>query len=104
VKPAPFDYHVAASVDEAAQLLAELGDDVKLLAGGQSLIPMLALRLAAFDHLVDIGRVTGLQGIERRNGDLWVGAGTSQATVGASAAVAAAVPLLAKATPLIGHF
>ncbi len=75
-----------------------------MLAGGQSLIPMLALRLAVFDHLVDIGRIAELKGIERRDGDLWIGAGTTEAAVGASAEVASAVPLLARATPLIGHF
>jgi carbon-monoxide dehydrogenase medium subunit len=57
-----------------------------------------------FEHLVDIGRIADLQGIERRNGALWIGAATTQATVGASTAVATAVPLLARATPLIGHF
>ena len=104
MKPAPFEYHVPATAAEAAGLLAELGDEAKVLAGGQSLIPMLALRLAVFDHLVDIGRIDELKGIERRNGSLRIGAGTTQATVGASAEVAAAVPLLARATPFIGHF
>ena len=65
---------------------------------------MLALRLAVFDHLIDVGRIGELQGIERRNGSLWVGAGTTEAAVGASAEVATAVPLLSKATPFIGHF
>jgi carbon-monoxide dehydrogenase medium subunit len=104
VKPAPFAYHVPNTVDEATQLLAELGDDAKLLAGGQSLIPMLALRLAAFEHLVDIGRLAEITGTARRDGALWIGAGTQQATIEASTDVASAVPLLAKATPLIGHF
>ncbi len=104
MKPAPFDYHVPATAAEAVSLLAELGDEAKVLAGGQSLIPMLALRLAVFDHLVDIGRIDELVGIERRNGDLWIGAGTTDAAVGASAEVAAAVPLLTRATPFIGHF
>ncbi|HEY8526660.1 MAG TPA: xanthine dehydrogenase family protein subunit M [Acidimicrobiales bacterium] len=103
MKPAPFEYHAPATAAEAAALLAELGDGAKVLAGGQSLVPMLALRLAVFDHLVDIGRVDELRGIERRNGSLWVGAGTTEAAVEASPEVAAAVPLLAKATPLIGH-
>jgi len=57
VKPAPFRYHRPDSADEAVALLAELGDDAKVLAGGQSLIPMLSLRLTAFDHLVDVGRI-----------------------------------------------
>src|SRR5882672_1562286 len=65
---------------------------------------MLALRLAVFEHLVDIGRIAELSGIERRDGALWIGAATTQAAVEASAEVASAVPLLALATPLIGHF
>jgi aerobic carbon-monoxide dehydrogenase medium subunit len=104
MKPAAFEYHRPSTAAEAAALLGELGDDAKVLAGGQSLIPMLALRLAYFDHLVDIGRVAELQGIERRNGDLWIGAGTIDAAVGASAEVASSVPLLTKVTPFIGHF
>jgi carbon-monoxide dehydrogenase medium subunit len=104
VKPAPFQYHQPRTVEEAASLLTELGDDAKVLAGGQSLIPMLALRLTAFDHLVDIGRIDSLRGVERRNGSLWVGATTTEAAVEHDAEVAAAVPMLARATPFIGHF
>jgi aerobic carbon-monoxide dehydrogenase medium subunit len=104
VKPAPFDYHAPSTVDEAVALLAELGDGAKVLAGGQSLVPMLALRLAIFDHLVDLRRVEELRSIERRDGTLWIGAGTTQTAIEASAEVAAASPLLARATPFIGHF
>jgi carbon-monoxide dehydrogenase medium subunit len=104
MKPAPFEYHAPATLEGAVSALADLGEGAKVLAGGQSLIPMMALRLANFDHLVDIGRVTELQGIERRDGHLWVGAGTTEAAVGASPEVAGAVPLLSRATPLIGHF
>jgi carbon-monoxide dehydrogenase medium subunit len=103
MKAAPFEYHRPASVREATELLAELGDEAKVLAGGQSLVPMLALRLAVFEHLVDISRLDELCGIERRDGSLWVGAGTTEATVEHDAEVATAVPLLARATPLIGH-
>ena len=104
MKPSSFEYHAPRSAAEAVGLLAELGDEAKVLAGGQSLIPMLALRLAVFEHLVDVGRVDELAGIERRNGSLWVGAGTTEAAVERSAEVAAAVPLLSRATPYIGHF
>jgi aerobic carbon-monoxide dehydrogenase medium subunit len=104
VKPASFEYHAPDTAVEAAALLSELGEEAKVLAGGQSLIPMLALRLAGFDHLVDIGRVAEMKGIERRDEALWIGAGTTQAVVGASAEVASTVPLLARSTPLIGHF
>jgi carbon-monoxide dehydrogenase medium subunit len=104
VKPAQFEYHAPDAVAEAVALLDELGDGAKVLAGGQSLIPMLALRLAVFEHLVDVGRIAELSGIERRNGDLWIGAVTTYAAVEASAEVVTSVPLLAKATPLVGHF
>jgi aerobic carbon-monoxide dehydrogenase medium subunit len=104
MKPAPFEYHAPTTAAEAVALLAELGDEAKLLAGGQSLIPMLALRLAAFEHLVDLGRVDELRGIERTNGSVRIGAGTTQAAIERSAEVASAVPLLARATPHIGHF
>jgi carbon-monoxide dehydrogenase medium subunit len=104
MKPAAFEYHAPRSLADAAAALAELGEGAKILAGGQSLIPMMALRLATFDHLVDVGRVDELSGIERSNGHLWVGAGTTEAAVGASEEVAAAVPLLSRVTPLIGHF
>lgn len=104
MKPASFEYHAPETVADAVRLLADLGDGAKLLAGGQSLIPILALRLGVFEHLVDIGRVDEVKGIERRDDTLWIGAGTTQATVESSAVVASEVPLLARATPLIGHF
>ena len=104
MKTAPFDYHRPDSIDAAAQLLAELGDEAKILAGGQSLVPMLALRLAFFDHLIDISRLDEIKGIECRNGSLWIGAGTTDATVGANDEVRTAVPLLTRVTPYIGHF
>lgn len=104
MKPAPFEYHAPETAAGAAKLLAELGDGAKVLAGGQSLVPMMALRLAVLEHLVDIGRIAELKGIEHRDGSLWIGAGTTQAAIEASASVASAAPLLAKATPLIGHF
>lgn len=103
MKPAPFEYHRPETAEDAVQLLAELGEGAKVLAGGQSLVPMLNLRLAVFDDLVDISRLDELVGIERRDGHLWIGAGTTEAAVERSAEVAAAVPLLARATPLIGH-
>ena len=103
MKPAPFTYHRPETLAEAVGLLADLGDEAKALAGGQSLVPMLAMRLSIFEHLVDIGRLREMQGIERRNGHLWIGGGTTEATVEHDAQVATDVPLLARATPLIGH-
>src|SRR3954452_17653833 len=104
MKPAPFAYHAPASIDDASALLAELGDEGKVLAGGQSLIPMLALRLTSFEHLVDIGRVPGLRGVEMRDGSVRIGAGTTEAAVGQSDIIAQSVPLLSRVTPLVGHF
>jgi len=104
LKPAPFEYHAPGTAEEVVSLLAELGDEAKVLAGGQSLVPILALRLSAFDHLVDLRRVGELRGIERVNGSVRIGAATTQATIERSSEVAAAVPLLARSTPFIGHF
>ncbi|MDO8365005.1 MAG: xanthine dehydrogenase family protein subunit M [Actinomycetota bacterium] len=104
MKPSPFTYHAPESIAEATALLAELGDDAKALAGGQSLVPMLSLRLAAFEHLVDLNRVAGLNAIERVNGHLRLGATVRQATAEHSAEVKSSVPLLARALPHIGHF
>jgi aerobic carbon-monoxide dehydrogenase medium subunit len=104
MKPAPFEYHVPTTVAEVVTTLAELGDDAKVLAGGQSLVPMLNLRLARFEHLVDIGRVPELRGIERRNGHVTIGAATRDVVIEGDATIAADAPLLAAATPYIGHF
>jgi len=104
VKPAPFEYHRPSTAAEAVETLAEFGDNAKILAGGQSLVALLALRLAVFEHLVDVGRIPELRGIERRDSSLWVGAATTDAAVERSAEVATAAPLLAKATPFVGHF
>jgi aerobic carbon-monoxide dehydrogenase medium subunit len=104
VKPAPFEYHAPESTSDATALLAEHGDDAKVLAGGQSLVPMLALRLTRFEQIVDLGRVDELRGIERVDGNLTIGAMTRQADVEHDATVRAAVPLLAEALPYVGHF
>jgi len=104
VKPAPFEYHAPSTAAEAVELLASLGDAAKLIAGGQSLVPVLAMRLAVFDHLIDIGRIESLRGISERGDQIWVGAGTTEAEIGQSGPISAKVPLLARATPLIGHF
>ncbi|CAM4452527.1 Carbon monoxide dehydrogenase medium chain [Mycobacterium basiliense] len=104
MKPASFDYHRPGTAEEAVSMLAELGEDAKILAGGQSLVPMLSMRLAYFDHLIDISRLSELQGIEQRGGHVWIGAGTTDAKVGANRLVRETVPLLAQVTPFIGHF
>lgn len=104
MKSAPFRYHAPATAAEAVTLLDDLGDGAKLLAGGQSLVPMLALRLAVFDDLVDVARIAELRGIEERDGALWIGAATTQSAIESDPRVSAAAPLLSRATPLIGHF
>src|SRR3954466_13078089 len=104
MKPAPFEYHRPDTVAEAVGLLAAHGEEAKPLAGGQSLVPMLALRLARFEHLVDVNFVDGLSGLDSGDGWLGIGAMTRQAAVERDASVAAGAPLLARATPLIGHF
>ena len=104
MKPAPFELHAPETVSEAMSLLAEHGDEAKVLAGGQSLVPILSLRLARFDHLVDLNRVRDLAGITRDNGSLRVGAMARHSAVERSPEVAADVPLLSRATAKVGHF
>jgi carbon-monoxide dehydrogenase medium subunit len=104
VKPAAFEYHAPERVDETVALLAEFGDDAKVLAGGQSLVPMLSLRLAYYDHLVDVGRVAELQGIRSEPDAVVIGATTVDAAVEHDTEIAKKVPLLTRVTPLIGHF
>ncbi|MDY6995995.1 MAG: FAD binding domain-containing protein [Actinomycetota bacterium] len=104
MKAAPFAYHRPESAKEAADILAELGEDAKILAGGQSLVPMLAMRLTHFENLIDISRVDELCGIDLDDGMVRVGATTSHALVGLDDEVADSVPLLTLATPHIGHF
>ena len=104
MKAAPFAYHRPDSVKEATDLLDEFGDDAKVLAGGQSLVPMLAMRLTHFENLIDISRIDELQSIDLCDDGVRVGAGTPHAFVGMDDEVADSVPLLTLATPYIGHF
>ena len=101
MKPAPFEYLRAASVDEAVAALATGADglEVKILAGGQSLVPLLALRMARPDVLVDINRVADLSDLALVNGVLHVGALTRHSAL----ATQTDHPLLAEATRWIGH-
>ena len=94
--PAAFDYHAPTSVEEALQLLGSSGD-VKVLAGGQSLIPVLKLRLAAPEVIVDLGRIESLRGIREDGDDLVIGAMTSHDDVARSPMVATHALLLSKA-------
>lgn len=104
MKPAPFAYHRATSVDEALALLAEHGADAKPLAGGQSLVPAMNFRLAQPAVLVDLDRVQELTGIrEAPNGGVALGAMTRQRTVERSDLVAARAPLVHATMPWIAH-
>jgi aerobic carbon-monoxide dehydrogenase medium subunit len=102
VIPASFDYVAASSTAHALKLLAEHGDDAKLLAGGHSLLPMMKLRLAAPEMLIDIGQVEELAGITVEGDELVIGATTRHADLAASALVRAGAPLLAHAAGLVG--
>ena len=99
--PGPFDYHRPSSLDEAVGLLADLGDEARVLAGGHSLIPMMKLRLAVPSHLVDLGRVDALQGVEERDGSLEIGAMTTQESLIRSSVVAERCPILIEAAEMI---
>jgi len=104
MKPPRFDYHAPASVDEALALLARHGDGARVLAGGQSLMPMLNFRLARPAHLVDINRVRGLDGIAAAaDGGLRLGALVRQRALERSPAVVERSPLIAQAMPFVGH-
>ena len=97
------EYKAPASVAEAVGLLAEYQDEASVLAGGQSLIPLLALRLARPAVLIDINGVGELSGVSAAGGRVTVGALTREYLAEESAVIADAVPLLAAALPLIGH-
>jgi carbon-monoxide dehydrogenase medium subunit len=99
--PPKFDYVAPRSLDEALEVLAEHGSDAKLLAGGQSLIPLLKLRFAAPAVLVDLNRLTGLDGFRESATHLHVGALTRHADAERSPLLAARYPLMAAAAPVI---
>ena len=103
MKPPKFDYHAPRSVDEAVALLARYGGDAKVLAGGQSLMPMLNFRLARPAALVDVNRIPALAYIREDNGTVAFGAMTRQRTIEFSPVVAAKLPLLREATRWVGH-
>jgi aerobic carbon-monoxide dehydrogenase medium subunit len=103
VKPAPFVHHAPVSVEEAVSVLGDVGHDGKVLAGGQSLIPILNMRLASPGHLVDINRVTGLASIEVSSGAVRVGALVRHAALERSEEAYAALPLLRQALVNVAH-
>lgn len=104
MKPAAFDYIRADSTEEVVQLLAEYGDDARILAGGQSLIAALNMRLAQPRVLIDISRVEELSRLRVGSNDLSVGAAVTQAATEKVVRDSNNIPLLAQAFPHLGHF
>jgi len=104
VKPAAFEYVRPRSLDEALDALADGGDDAKAIAGGQSLVPVLNMRLLRPALLVDLNRVPGLDGIAQANGGVRVGALVRQTAMESSPLVRRRIPLAAEALPHVGHF
>lgn len=92
--PATFDYHAPGSLADAITLLDKLGDDAKVLAGGMSLLPMLKIRLAQVGHLVDIGRIPGLDYIKEEGGTLKLGAATRETALERSDLIRTRYPIL----------
>jgi carbon-monoxide dehydrogenase medium subunit len=103
MKPAPFDYHRPASLAEVFDLLDRYGDDGRILAGGQSLVPALNMRLATARAVIDINRVPGLDAIRLAAEGLVLGALTRHETIERSPLVREHAPLLALAMPHVGH-
>jgi carbon-monoxide dehydrogenase medium subunit len=103
VKPPPFDYSAPTTLDEALTLLQELGEDARPLAGGQSLVPLLSLRLARPSHLIDLGRIPELATIDTSNGALAIGAMVRERAAERHDDIPRLAPLLSYALPLIGH-
>jgi carbon-monoxide dehydrogenase medium subunit len=103
MKPAPFEYFDPRTVEEAVALLREHGEEAKLLAGGQSLMPLLNMRMARPEALVDLSRVAGLEYIRETDGALAIGAMTSKRAVERSELVRSRQPLLHAATRLVAH-
>ena len=99
--PAPFDYHRAATLEEAIGLLARYGDDARVLSGGMSLLPTLKLRLGSYGHLVDISRIAALEYIKEEKDSVRIGAGTRQVTLERSEVIRSRYGALADAVPLI---
>jgi len=102
MKAAPFEYSRARDVDEACALLAA-DDNARIIAGGQTLVPMMAMRLARPSRLIDIGRIAALSYIREDGDTIAIGATTRQCAVERDALVKTKLPLLARAMPFIGH-
>lgn len=99
--PGPFVYHRPQTLGDASKLLAQYGDEARILAGGHSLIPMMKLRMAVPEHVVDIGAIGDLKGIKRIGDTISIGSMTTQAELVASDVISGSVPLVREASLLI---
>ena len=104
MKPRPFDYVQPDTVEEAVAILAEYGDDARILAGGQSLVPMLNLRIVEAAALIDISRIAALDAVQDRGDTIEIGAAVTQNQLLAWPRLAEKLPLVAAALPHVGHF
>src|SRR5471030_2384007 len=102
MKAAPFEYSRAASIDEACALLAA-DDSARVIAGGQTLVPMMAMRLARATRLIDINRIATLSYIRTEGDSIAICATTRQCLVERDRLIATSLPLLSRAIPWIGH-
>ncbi|WP_426434547.1 FAD binding domain-containing protein [Bradyrhizobium genosp. P] len=102
MKPAPFTYYDPTTLSEAASLVSRF-ENLKLLAGGQSLMPMMNFRFLMPDHLVDLNRVDDLPGISERDGAIRFGATTRQRDIETSTLVGARLPIMKEALGHVGH-
>jgi carbon-monoxide dehydrogenase medium subunit len=102
--PAAFDYLAPSNLQEAVKLLRQWGEDARVLAGGQSLIPLMKLRLARPKYLIDLNRIPGLSYIKEQDGWLLIGALTRHAEVEASPLVRDRIPLMQEAVRLLGDY
>lgn len=99
--PAPFDYHAPQTLEEAFALLREHREEAKILSGGQSLLPLLKLRLGAAGHLIDIGRIPGLEYIREEDGVLKIGGRTRESALEHSDVIRSRYPLLSDTAAVI---
>jgi 2-furoyl-CoA dehydrogenase FAD binding subunit len=104
MKPRPFDYLRPDTVEEAVALLADYGDDARILAGGQSLVPMLNLRIVEAEALIDVSRIAALDAIRDLGDRIEIGAAVTQNKLLAWPQLAQKLPLVAAALPHVGHF
>jgi carbon-monoxide dehydrogenase medium subunit len=103
MKPAPFDYYAPATIDEACELLAQAGGGATVLAGGQTLLPLLALRMSQPFVIIDINKIEALKGITRTNGATRIGSAVRQHEIITNEALRQFLPLLVTSTQHVGH-